>query len=200
MLIGVEIDEPERDGVARGEVAQAVRVRREARSDDLRALESLADEQRATHQERLHDHFAELGDLVDAASQLVGVQLDDGAIRVRASGDERAPAGQRVDIAGELPGLVHPHESLGAAGAFDDCDSAFDDYIEAEIAVTLGEQHVACVHGAPMPATRERFEVGAAEDWKRDLLFAGHLLTWCGVACSGDLGGSESLCKLRNEC
>ena len=73
MLIGVEIDEVERDRVARREVTKAVRVGREARTDDLRALETPAQEQRTAGKKRLAERFAELGDFVHRAAQFAGV-------------------------------------------------------------------------------------------------------------------------------
>ena len=127
---------------------ELMRLRREPRSDDPHAHEPPAQQQGAAHEKRLDEHLPELRDFVDGSPQLAGAHLDDLAVFLDASGDERAAAREHVDVAGELAGKMHANEPLLAARMLHDCDRALYHDVEAEIAVALGEQDVAGANGA----------------------------------------------------
>src|SRR3954470_16135855 len=57
-LIPLEIEPGERNCVAGGEIAQAMRILREARANDPKPLESLSEEKLAAHEERLEQRLA----------------------------------------------------------------------------------------------------------------------------------------------
>jgi hypothetical protein len=164
----------ERDGVAGGEVAEPMRLRREARADDPEALEALVQQQVPPHEKGLDDGLAEIGELVHRPAQLTGAELHDPAVGGGLRGHQRAPAREHVHVAGELAGLVHRDLAGRAARVLDDLDRPLDHDEEAEIAVAFGEQDLAGADGAGMPAGGERGEVLAAQDRKGDFVIVGH--------------------------
>jgi hypothetical protein len=56
-----------------------------------------------------------------------------------------------------------------------DLDAAFDDHEETEIAVTLGEEHLAGADRVGMAALGQGGQVLGTESGKRDVLIVGHM-------------------------
>ena len=69
MRVALQVDPRERNRVAGREVAQAMRIGREARSDDFQPFEAVAQQQRTAHEERLEDDLTELRRLVHDARE-----------------------------------------------------------------------------------------------------------------------------------
>ena len=91
LRVALHVDPLERNRVPRREVAQAVRIDREARADDLQAYEAFAQQQRAAHEEGLEDDLTELGPLVDGLAERRRAELEHFPVR----GDSRGHDGRR---------------------------------------------------------------------------------------------------------
>ena len=165
-----------------------MRVRREPRSHDLDALESVAQEQRAAGEERLQDDFPDVGQRVDGLPQRGGRQLQHLATSGRAAGDERGAPGQRIDIPRELARLVHRHLVRRPARLLDDLDGSVEDNEEGEPAVSLLEQHVAGCDRSHLAPPAECVYLGSAEPWERDIVFGWHLPVISNVSRRDRLG------------
>ena len=174
LLVGLEVDPAERDGVSEGEVAQPVRIGREARADDLDHRETLTQEQLAAHEERLEDLLADIGQLVHRAPELGGVHLQHAAVLGHAGVHDGRAAGEHVDVTGELAGSVHRDDARLAVGLLQDLDAAVEDDVEAEIAVAGLEEVLAAADAAGVAAGGERGQLLGLERGEGDLLFGSH--------------------------
>ena len=181
-FVGLEVEEFERDTVPTREFAEAVRVGRKARADNLDAFEALAEKQRPPREERLEDDVAELGILVDRLPERGGTQLQDLAVPGDARRHEGDASGEHVDVAGELLGLVHRHGMGDAARMLDDLDRAVEHNVEGEAAVPFREEDVACLDVADAGAGTEQIDLGVGQLWKRGFSFGRHGgRSWAGL-------------------
>ncbi len=117
-----------------------MRIRGEARADDLDAGEATAQEERPSREKGAKDDLAELGKRIDGIAQRLRVELEHAAGAADACRDERHTAGERVDVAGELVRPVHRDHARLSVRVLDDLNLAVEDDVEAEVAIALGEE------------------------------------------------------------
>ena len=103
LLVGLEIEEPERDARCGWRSRASRCASGEKREPMMRdALEPLLEQQSAAGQERLDDRLAQLGQLVHRPAELAAVELQTRPSSVARASDQGGAAGQQVHVAGEL--------------------------------------------------------------------------------------------------
>ena len=193
--VALHVYPSERNRIPGREVAQAMRIDREARSDDLQAFEAVAQQHRAAHEEGLEDDLTELGPLVDRLAKRRRAELEQFPVLNDSRAHDGRTSGQQVDVARELVRLMDDDDVRIAARALEHLDRAADHDIAAEAAIALGEQHLA---GPDGPATAEGHQVcnlGIGQSRKRDIFLADHVnLT------RGSHDFSRRLCSHSRDC
>jgi hypothetical protein len=174
LAVGLQVEPLEGDQVPGGEVAEAVRLGREARADDGHADHATPEQQLPAHDERLDHRLAQIGHLVHRVPQLLGVEREDPAVLQHPPHDDDAPAGQGVHVAGELADPVHRDLSLALAGVRHDLDGPLEHHEEPETPVAFAEEDLARAHGAEVTPGRQLLQLSRSEDRKGDVALGGH--------------------------
>ena len=139
-----QVDPPVRQAVAGGELAQAARVRREARPDDPHA-HAEPDQDRPPDEVGLQDQAAEHRVLRHQLPQ--PLSGDDQHLPGLGHGDGVGHdlAAEQAELAEETPGAVHADYTLiRRAVSFDDCGHAAENQVEVACPASLGDQDLAC--------------------------------------------------------
>ncbi len=120
--VAVEVDVGVRVAVAREELLDAQRVGRVHRSDEHDIADPARDELHSPQDEGPHQDLTELRVGLHQRHQLFAMQLDHRARLAHTDPEERAPARDHVDLAGELTGPVDDDGGLSRAGPPDNLD------------------------------------------------------------------------------
>ena len=88
--------------VARQELLDAQRSRAMVRADEHDVAEAVRDQLHPAQDEGAHDDLAQLAVGLHQRQQVLAIQLDHFTRCTDACPDQRAPAGEHVDLAGEL--------------------------------------------------------------------------------------------------
>ncbi len=142
--------------VARQELLDAQRAGAMIRADEHDVAEPVRDQLHAAQDEGAHEDLAQLAVGLHERQQLLAVQLDHLARRADARLDERAPAREHVDLAGELARSVDRDERLGDAGWPDDLDLARRHHEKRHDRRTRLDEHLAARIGRRRPCAAMR--------------------------------------------
>ena len=138
----LEVDEPVGKAVPRGELAEAARVRREARADDAQARPEF-DQHRAAGQERVEEEVAEHGVLRDELAELLDGHRKDFALLDDHRGEERGLPGEQADLAQEPPRAVQADDSAFGSFAIEHGHGALEHHEELRRRLAGAEEDLA---------------------------------------------------------
>ena len=147
----LEVDPRVRYAVARGELAQASRVRRIARADDAQPG-ALANQQRAPQKAGPDQQVAERRIVVDELAQLVERDREDLARLAHPRGRERRLSGEQVELAEETPRPVDPDHPLLVVDLLDHRDQPGEDHEQRRNRLSLLVEHLALGRDAALTA------------------------------------------------
>ena len=176
LRVALHVDPCERNRIPGREVAQSMRIDGEARSDDLQALEAVAQQQRAAQEEGLEDDFTELGPFVDRLTKRRRAELQHFPVRSDSRGHNRRTPGQQVDVARELLRLMNDDDVQTAARRLEHLDRAAEHDVAAEAAIAFGEQHVTGPDGPTPAAGLQCCNLRVTQSRKRDVFLADHVI------------------------
>ncbi len=163
-LVVVEIDVRVGMAVAGEELPRPQRRGAEVRSQEHHVADPVRDQLQPAEDERPHEDVAELGVGLHEREQALAVELDHLARLGRARPHERAAAGEHVDLAGELAGLMGGDERLGAAGRADDLEPSLDDHEERHVVVPDLHEQLALLDLAHGPMRRDPRDLRRRQD------------------------------------
>ena len=135
-FVGSGVEHGIRIGVARQEALQAEEIGRAAAIDQQRTGAAILDERDAAQDEGAHENLAELGGADHQRADMRGIEGQRGAaVGTGTAGGERAAAGQRTDLAGELAFAEQDDRRLAVqAVAPDDLDATVEHQPDRRIA------------------------------------------------------------------
>ena len=139
--------------VPRQEFAGAKRPGAVRRSDDDDVAEVAGNQSQAAHDERPHQDLAQLGVGLDQGEQFVAIELDHLARLAHLQACDRAPAGNHVGFAGEVPGSMPHNQRVGTLAGADRLDLAGHDDEERNGPAAHLDEHLAA-RGRPPASVR----------------------------------------------
>jgi hypothetical protein len=142
--------------VAREELLEEERAGRVTRADEDDAALPQRLEENAAEDERAQEDFGKLGVRLDERPQPLGGKFEDARLARRAAPHDGRMAGEEVDVAAELAGLVRRDEAVLVR---QNRDLPLEDHVERAVVValfpegfTVGEPPLPCEGGDPLAA------------------------------------------------
>ena len=136
------------------------------RSDEHGVARPAADQLDASKNERPHQDFAELGVVLDQRHHLIAIQLEEFAGVAGAQPEQRAAAGDHVDLAAELSRAVERDQDLAFAAAPDNLDrpGCYDE--ERHDVVACLDEHFTRLNRAAMSMRCDARDLSRGQCWK----------------------------------
>ncbi len=171
----VQIQVRERMAVAREEFPDAQRARAVYGTDQHDVTEVAVDERHAAEDERAHEDVAQLRVGLNERHQSIASKLDDLAVLADAQRPHRAPAGNHVRFARELPRMVGGDDHHAAVGRrAHRFHRAIHHDEERHRRVTGRNEHIAARNRAPVSLRGEPGDLRVGECGENAVLFQRH--------------------------